>query len=119
MADPLAATLAAIVASQHPATTMPSVQADTPALRDAMYGAQLYDAVNSANFMRSPRSFETDPFMRPFSHGGVPTMLAGFALTDLIRNLALRHASTGTKNLGDILQFLANAQGIAQTNRAK
>jgi hypothetical protein len=77
---------------------------------------QAADAINSANAFRTHGEHETNPMMAPFSHGGAPTMMAGFGIGDLLRHALLRHASQGTKNTADAAQAVMNALGILQTN---
>ena len=51
--------------------------------------------------------------------GARPTaldMMGSFALSDLLRNVLLRHASQGTQNTAAGLQGLANITGILQTD---
>lgn len=81
----------------------------------AGYGLQAADAFNSASHFRHGEH-ERNPFMAPYSHGGAPTMLAGFAIGDVIRNLAMKHASEGNKHAAMYLQAAANLIGIALTN---
>ncbi len=83
-----------------------------------MYAAQLFDAANSARSLANGGQ-EKDPVMQPFSHGGFPTMAAGFGLTDLLRGALLHRASQGTRNTGDAAQTLLNLTGIAQTDDAR
>ncbi len=83
-----------------------------------MYALQAADAVKSGQLFQHPSTYETNPMMKPFSHGGAPTMALGFGLGDILRNALLRHASQGTRNTADILQGLSNVQGIAQTQHA-
>lgn len=68
-----------------------------PALHDTLYFTQAYDAVVSVRMFKQGE-VEMDPLMKPFSHGGVPMMLAGFAAQDLVRGFVLRNASVGQKN---------------------
>jgi len=84
-----------------------------------MYAAQLADAVNSASAFKNNGEHETNPMMKPFSHGGAPTMALGFGLGDLLRNAVLRHASPGTRNTADAAQAASNLMGILQTNGNK
>jgi hypothetical protein len=89
-------------------------------LKAALYGLQGYDAVNSANFFKAkPGNHETDPIMKPFSHGGAVTMAGGFEFYNLLRDLIL-HKLGGQKaaDAGDLSQIYSNVQGIKQTNNA-
>lgn len=83
-----------------------------------MYALQGVDAVNSANNFRAHGMHETNPMMRPFSHGGALTMAAGFGLGDILRHALLRHASPGVRNAADGAQAASNIMGILQTNAA-
>lgn len=87
------------------------------ALQALVYALQGIDAMQSAAAFRRG-GHEINPMMQPFSHGGAPTMMAGFALGDLLRNALLRHASQGTRNTADGAQALSNLAGILQTNNA-
>ena len=83
-----------------------------------MYLLQAYDAQNSAKAFRNGEH-ETNPMMKPFSHGGAPTMALGFAGGDLLRNALLKHfhATPATESAVDGAQALQNALGIMQTDR--
>lgn len=80
-----------------------------------MGGLQATDAVQTAKNI-GHGAHEYNPMMAPFSHGGAPMMMGGFALGDLVRHALLRHASQGTRNTADGAQALMNALGIMQTN---
>ena len=86
--------------------------------RTIMYALQGADAMNSANKFRTGLH-ETDPLMKPFSHGGAPMMALGFGLIDMMRQAMMKHASPGTQNTADALQGLSNLAGIMQTNSAR
>lgn len=86
-------------------------------LRALVYGLQAADAANSSKAF-GKGLHETNPLMRPFSHGGPLMMGGGFALGDLVRNALLRHASQGTQNTAAAAQALSNLLGIGQTNAA-
>lgn len=107
--------LEAITAAFHAANPDSTSTPSTTAIRNAMYLAQLADAVNSTRGFKSGEH-ETNPTMRPFSHGGIPMMLLGFGIGDALRDHLLRHASKGTRNTADAMQTVLNLAGIAQTN---
>lgn len=87
----------------------------SPFLRDTMYVLQIADSIISANGFRCQHLSETNPTMRPFSHGGASMMLVGFGVGDLVRHIIFRRASTGMKNTVDALQAATNVEGILQT----
>ena len=122
---PLDAILQQIAAQQSVQTPQhqvtPQVTLDKT-LRPAMYGAQAYDAFNTAQFLRSSppgvNRFETDALMRPFSHGGAPTMLAGFAIYDVLKDLFTRH-NPKLRAILEAAQLVQNVGGIAKTNASR
>ena len=82
-----------------------------------LYALQATDALNSQrDFARG--GTEMDAGMRMIG-GARPTaldMMGSFALSDLLRNVLLRHASQGTQNTAAGLQGLTNLTGILQTD---
>jgi hypothetical protein len=66
-------------------------------LAGLLAAAQLYDAANSETTFHY-NGWETNPWMKPFSHGGAATMMIGMATYDAGEMLALRNSSVGHKN---------------------
>ena len=87
----------------------------SPFLRGTMYVLQIADAIISANGFEHQGMKETNPMMRPFSHGGLPMMLVGFGLGDVLHRIVMRKASVGAKNTANALQAASNIEGIAQS----
>lgn len=83
-------------------------------LRVIMYALQIVDAEESARLFRRG-GYETHAGMKPFSHGGFATMALGFAIQDILRDLALRRSGAQTQNAFDYLQVGNNVVGIMQT----
>lgn len=82
-------------------------------LQMLMMLAQGADAVNTANFLKHPGTFETDPLSRPFARGGLAPMLGGAAMEDKAIGAL---PSAGSQNTAMGLQLLLNLLGIARTN---
>ena len=87
----------------------------SPFLRGTMYVLQIADAIISADGFEHHKMTEDDPVMRPFSHGGVPTMLVGFGVMDVLHRIVMRRASVGEKNGFNALQSAVNIEGIGQS----
>lgn len=87
----------------------------SPFLRDAMYALQVADAIISVRGFERQGMAETNPTMRPFSHGGVGMMLVGFGAGDILRGILFRRASAGEKNTVNALQAASNVEGIIQS----
>ena len=87
----------------------------SPFLRGTMYVLQVADAIVSANGFEHYKMTEDDPVMRPFSHGGLPMMLVGFGLGDVLHRIVMRKASAGEKNTANALQAASNVEGIVQS----
>lgn len=93
-----------------------ALQAQHDNLRLPMYALQAYDAINSGNFFaNNPGTYERQPMMRPFSHGGAPMMALGFGLYDVLRDALTRHNPKLRQAL-EGLQIGNNIQGIMQTD---
>ena len=87
----------------------------SPFLRGTMYVLQVADAIISANGFEHQGMKEMNPMMRPFSHGGLPMMLVGFGLGDVLHHIVMRKASAGEKNTANALQAASNVEGIVQS----
>lgn len=87
-----------------------------PALYDTLYASQIYDAVQSAHNLRKGQ-VETTFIMRPFSHGGVPTMLLGFIVQDVALDVLLRNASVGQHNTELGLRTAVELASIVDNNK--
>ncbi len=83
-------------------------------VRVAVYALQAVDAIESARSFRRPGGFETNPTMKPWSHGGAATMALGFALGDLARGAIFRHSHKAS-NASDLAQIAVSVQSILQT----
>jgi len=98
--------------------TGPARTETTPTLRTtarlAGYVLQAFDAAQSARGLRLGGR-ETNPMMKPFSHGGAMTMGLGFAVGDLIRGAVLRRSSNKVKIAADVMQGVSNVQGLIAT----
>ncbi|MBV8580055.1 MAG: hypothetical protein JOZ86_05420 [Candidatus Eremiobacteraeota bacterium] len=97
---------------EHTAPPRPRV----PALM-LVYVLQAYDAVQTSIALRAHNRYEQNGSMRPFSHGGLPTIALGFALGDLTRARLLRHAPEEVSESANAAQALANLDGILNTRR--
>jgi hypothetical protein len=75
------------------------------------YAAQLADGLRTEAALRHGGQ-EADPLAAPFTHGGLPTMLAGGAGLDMFKNALMKNASPGTQNTANLLQLLAHLYGI-------
>lgn len=116
-----------IVADQQPTPFVPAAQTpnimspkpaqENPMLAGLAAGTQLYDGINTMRGIGQYGQHEMNPAVAPFTHGGMPMMLAGGALLDLFKNQLLKHASAGTKNTADVLQTLGHLYGILVTNK--
>ncbi len=84
-------------------------------LAGLLVAAQLYDAANSAKSFQHNRG-ETNPWMKPFSHGGAATMMLGMATYDAGEMLALRNSSVGRKNAYLCSMIGIQVLGIIETN---
>lgn len=96
--------------------------------RTIMYVAQIADAFISANFFARKHfvnqssgdvyttAHETNPMMKPFSHGGVGMMVVGFAVGDILRGQLFRRSSSRTRAAVDYAQGASNVAGILETN---
>ena len=91
----------------------------SPFLRGTMYVLQIADAIISADGFEHHKMREGNPIMRPFSHGGLPMMLVGFGMGDVLHRIVMRRASVGTKNTANALQAAANIEGVIQSNFAQ
>ena len=56
--------------------------------------------------------------MRPFSHGGIPTLVLGFALGDIARERLTQRSPERQRETANAAQALANLDGILNTRRA-
>ena len=90
----------------------------SPFLRGTMYVLQIADAVISADTFRQGAR-EENPMMRPFSHGGLPMMLVGFGMGDILHRIVMHRASVGAKNTANALQAASNVEGIIQSLSAE
>ena len=88
------------------------------ALTAAAYGAQLADGLTSAALFKRPRTYERNPLVRPFTHGGMSTMLPAGAAEDAIVSALAKggHWSAGTQNNAHVLQLLAHILGMLVTS---
>lgn len=86
-------------------------------LKLLMMLAQGADSMNTADFLKKPGTYETDPLMRPFAQAGNPLgMMGAYGLEDQgINSLP----SAGMQNNASILQLLLNLAGIARTQHAR
>ena len=85
-------------------------------LRILMMLAQGADSVNTANFLRKPGTFETDPLMRPFAQPGNPLpMMGAYGAEDRAIN---QLPSAGKQNNANLLQLLLNIAGLIHTQNA-
>ena len=88
------------------------------AVRAALYALQAIDAVQTAIALRHERRYEQNRMLRPFAHGGLPTLLFGFAIGDVVRDAATRRAPQPVRDGADGAQALSNLDGILNTRRA-
>ena len=91
----------------------------SPFLRGTMYVLQIADAIISADGFEHHAMTEDDPMMRPFSHGGLPMMLVGFGMGDILHRIVMHRASVGAKNTANALQAASNVEGIIQSLSAE
>jgi hypothetical protein len=103
--------LAHPVGFRNPAADL---QPSEPASVVALVATQAYDAFNSAHRFREGGR-EMDPTYRPFSHGGAPTMLLGFAAVDGAVLLAA-HAFRVKRDAAERALAAQSAIGILYTN---
>jgi hypothetical protein len=80
-----------------------------------LYVVQALDAGVSARDFRAGK-YETNPLMRPFSHGGFATMMGGFLLGDALRDTVLSRASPEIRNAADAAQAVSNVAGFLQSS---
>jgi hypothetical protein len=85
--------------------------------RTIMYALQAVDAEESARSLRLGAT-ETNFRLKPFSHGGTPMMLAGFAAWDLVSGFVQRRWPTRLKTAVDAGQTASNVAGLLQTEAA-
>lgn len=91
---------------------------DLSTLSDVMYVGQLADCINSARAIRNhPGSYETNPIIRPFTHGSTAEFCAAPFAADLIGGTIGRRLPKWIKLAGTVLQIGSNAWGIELTNR--
>lgn len=93
-----------------PAPARPST-----ALRIAEYALQAVDANLSGIAMTKHGAIEGNLEMKPFSHGGIPMFLVGYALYDIVSGALTRRWKVAHKNAGAIVQIGTNVQGILRT----
>lgn len=115
-----------------PADTMPAVvyvlptRADLPHIdppvrrkavsdRILLYVLQTYDAVQTAAALRKHNQVERNPMVRPFTRGGVATLVLGFAAGNLARDMLLRRAPDEVRAAANAAQAFANLDGIITT----
>lgn len=107
---------------RQPGIVLPQLTAPQPRtmwwLRPALYALQAIDAVQTAAALRKPYRSETNPMLRPFTHGGIPTIALGFALGDITRDRMFRRASHRERQSIDALQAISNVDGIIMTARS-
>lgn len=85
-------------------------------LRVTMYALQATDAILSGvTFNRHPGDREGNPQMRPFSHGGVPMFIAGYAVWDIVSGALTRRFKASHKDLITVQQIGSNVDGILTT----
>ncbi|HEY4440922.1 MAG TPA: hypothetical protein VGN14_10715 [Candidatus Elarobacter sp.] len=87
-------------------------------MRTVLYVLQAIDAMETSIALRQPRHFEQNRMVRPFSHGGFPTLLVGFALGDVVRDRIMRRAPEQAREGANAAQALANVDGILNTQRS-
>jgi len=84
-------------------------------VRPLMYALQAFDAVQTANALRKTGRYESNGMLRPFTHGGAPTIFAGFAIGDILRDKLFAHARASHRDAIDAAQALSNVEGIVTT----
>ena len=92
--------------------------ARAPAIRTVLYALQAVDAFETSIALRRPRRYEQNRIMRPFAHGGFPTLIVGFAVGDLVRDAVTRRAPEPVRDGANAAQALANVDGILNTQRS-
>ena len=83
-------------------------------VRPILYVLQLVDSIQSAHGRRIG-AVETNPMVKPFSHGGAATYALGFALGDVLRTAVFRHAPKAVSDAADGAQAMSNLGGILDT----
>jgi hypothetical protein len=86
--------------------------------RAILYALQIFDAVQTGAALRRHGRFEQNPTVRPFARAGTLGIALGFALGDLARDRALRHAPAALRSSVSDLQALANLDGILTTQQS-
>jgi hypothetical protein len=101
---------------------VPPADLNTPApthasgtLRLVQYAGQALDATLSGAVLHTGNALETNPQMKPFSHGGTATMLLGYALYDLVSGALQRRMKPAEKDAIAEQQILSNAEGSITT----
>lgn len=85
-------------------------------LKTLMMLLQGADALNTADFLKRPGTFETDPLMKPFARAGNPLpMMGAYGLEDLLMSLLTRH-NPKMQHAAEMTQILQNAGGLLKTN---
>lgn len=88
-------------------------------LRTAMYVGEAADCTNSG--ILSEKHFpggkftETNPLVRPFSHGGVLTFCGGVAASNIVIGALTRRWPIWMKDVGASAQFASNVWGVRFT----
>lgn len=84
-------------------------------LRMSMYALQLADATLSGITDTRLGAHEGNPQMKPFSHGGVPMFIVGYAAWDILSGALERRFRPSQKNALAVAQIGSNINGILTT----
>lgn len=104
-------------AAQVQPPTPPQHAQMSPLVHTLLSVLQGADAMNTANFLRQPGTFETDPLMKPFARPGNPgPMLGAYGLEDKAMGLL---PTTGRQNTVGLAQALLNLLGILKTQQSR
>jgi hypothetical protein len=98
-----------------PAITQPAPQRRNRFLRPLLYSLQAFDAIQTAQALRKHGRYEQNGMLRPFTRGGAPTIMAAFAIGDILRDRIFARARPAHRDEIDAVQALSNIEGIITT----
>jgi hypothetical protein len=101
-----------------PTITQPAPPRRNRFIRPILYSLQAFDAIQTAQALHKSGRYEQNGMLRPFTHGGAPTIMAAFAIGDIVRDRIFKRARPAHRDAIDATQALSNIEGIITTSHS-